>query len=114
MARIGQMIFLIISALLLTSCAHCFYHCRPIPTNKPVVVVPAAAPPVKVVAVAQAAPRPVLVRSNCWSGCCGRGNVPYPTCGRSYWVCTEYNLTSAKCSFWEFRYPRWPNGVVVY
>jgi hypothetical protein len=31
-----------------------------------------------------------------------------------YWACTEYNLDTGACGYWDWRSPRWSNQVVVY
>lgn len=95
MIRLPFLILLLVSVFGLTSCATRVVQTRTIIVTQP------SSPPVL---VGQS------YYPTCMRGCCGG----YYACGRGYWACSEYNLSTAQCGFWDYRYPRWSNRVVVY
>lgn len=97
MIRLSFLILLSLSILGLSACATRVVQTRTI------IVTPSSPPPVLV-------GTSYYPTSTCNRGCCG-GNY---ACGRGYWACSEYNLSTAQCGFWDYRYPRWSSPVVVY
>jgi len=57
---------------------------------------------------------PVMASPGCMSGCCGQAYAyGYPTCGRGYWSCSEYNLQTNQCGLWDYRSPYYYQRTVA-